>query len=121
MLMESEGSRPKIHYWYMVFIVCDMVDVETPTSLVFPLVVDQVRDSDTDSVSVITPAWLRFVNCVRQLCEHLISSPVSVQEEGILSLTEPEVSAVTHASPQPSVALIPPLLPWRYLLSNRRD
>ena len=108
MLMESEGSRPKIHYWYMVFIVCDMVDVETPTSLVFPLVVDQVRDSDTDSVSVITPAWLRFVNCVRQLCEHLISSPVSVQEEGILSLTEPEVSAVTHASPQPSVALIPP-------------
>ena len=106
--MESEGSRPKVHYWYMVLIVCDMVDIETPTSLFFPLVVDQVRDSDTDSVSVITPAGLRFVNCVRQLCEHLMTRPVSVQEEGILSLTEPEVSAVTHASPQPSVALIPP-------------
>ena len=97
MLMESEGSRPKIHYWYMVFIVCDMVDIETPTSFLSPLVSDQVRDSDTNSVTVITPAGLRFVNCVRQLCEHLMTRPVSVQEEGILSLTEPEVSAVTHA------------------------
>jgi hypothetical protein len=119
--MESEGSRPKVHYWYMVLIVCDMVDVETPTSFLSPLVSDQVRDSDTNRVTVITPAGLRFVNCVRQLCEHLMTRPVSVQEEGVLSLTEPEVSAVTHASPQPSVALIPPLLPWRYPLSNRRD
>ena len=97
MLMESEGSRPKVHYWYMVLIVCDMVDIETPTSLFRPLVSNQVRDSDTNCVSVITPAWLGFVDCVRQLSEHLMSCPVSVQEEGILSLTEPEVSAVTHA------------------------
>jgi hypothetical protein len=55
------------------------------------------------------------------LCEHLITRPVSVQEESVLSLTEPEVSAVTHASPLSSVALIPPLLLWRYLLSNKRD
>ena len=108
MLMESEGSRPKVHYWYMVLIVCDMVDIETPTSFLSPLVSDQVRDSDTDSVSVVTPARFRFVDCICQLREHLITRPVSVQEEGILSLTEPEVSAVTHASPQPSVPLIPP-------------
>jgi hypothetical protein len=37
-----------------------------------------VRDSDTDSVTIVTPAGLRFVDCVRQLCEHLITRPVSV-------------------------------------------
>ena len=108
MLMESESPILEIHYRYMVLIVCNMVDVETPTSLFRPLVSNQVRDSDTNCVSVITPAWLGFVDCVRQLSEHLMTRPVSVQEEGILSLTEPEVSAVTHASPQPSVPLIPP-------------
>ena len=106
--MESESSRPKVHYWYMVLIVCDMVDIETPTSFLSPLVSDQVRDSDTDSVTVVTPAGLRFVDRVCQLCEHFVTRPVSVQEESVLSLTEPEVSAVTHASPQPSVPLIPP-------------
>ena len=116
-------KRPilEVHYWNVMFIVCDLIDVETPTSFLRPLVTDQVRDCDTDSVSVITPAGLRFVDCIRQLCEHLITRPVSVQEEGILPLTEPEVSAVTHASPQPSVASIPPLLDGRYPLSNRRD
>jgi len=97
MLIQSECPRLKVHYRYVVLIVCDLVDIETPTSFLSPLVSDQVRDSDTDSVSVVTPAWLRFVDCICQLREHLISSPVSVQEEGILSLTEPEVSAVTHA------------------------
>jgi hypothetical protein len=97
MFIQCERPILEVDYWNVVFVICNLVDIETPTSFLSPLVSDQVRDSDTDCISVITPAWLRFVDCVSQLCEHLITRPVSVQEEGILSLTEPEIGTVTHA------------------------
>ena len=121
MLMQSEGARLKVYDWDMVFVVRNLIDVETPTSLFRPLVSNQVRDCDTDSVSVVRPARLRLIDCVCQLREHLKASPVTVQEERILPLLEPKVSAVTHGSPPLDGLSIPPLLDGRYLLSNRRD
>ena len=119
MLMQSEGARLKVYDWDMVFVVRNLIDVETPTSLFRPLVSNQVRDCDTDSVSVVRPARLRLIDCVCQLREHLETRPVTIQEERILSLLEPEISAVTHGVPLSSEISIPPLLDGRYHLSNR--